>query len=130
MRLLSWLVSLPVALAAVLFAISNRESVTLALWPLPFTVTAPVYLAALLALLAGFLAGGAVVWFGQHGERWRAGRLARRVSRLEEELRQAKQRAATAEKRLAELKQPVSGAPAALASLPMPPSDRASATLH
>ncbi len=109
MRYLSWIVTLPIALVAVLFAVSNRDGVTLSLWPLPFTLDAPLYLAALLALLAGFLAGGFVVWNSQRRHRRRARRESNRVLFLEREVKEAHARAAAAEKRLAELSRPVSG---------------------
>lgn len=130
MRYLSWIVTLPIALVAVLFAISNRDGVTLSLWPLPFTLDAPLYLAALLALLAGFLAGGFVVWNAQRRHRRRARRESNRVLFLEREVKEAQARAAAAEKRLAELSRPVSG-PGAGTSLPVPAGPTASApTVH
>lgn len=99
MRYLSWIVTLPVALVAVLFAISNRESVTFALWPLPFTMEAPLYLATLAALVAGFVCGGAVVWLSQ-GRRRRIARKAKaHALRLEREIDSIGRRAADAEER-------------------------------
>lgn len=126
MRYLSWIVTLPIALVAVLFAVSNRDVVTWALWPLPFTLEAPLYLATLVALLAGFLAGGFVVWNAQRRHRRRARREADRVLFLEREVKEAQARAAAAEKRLAELSRPVSGA-----TLPVPAAPAASVpTVH
>jgi len=117
-RYLSWIVTLPIALFAVLFAISNREPVVFALWPTPFTLEAPAYLATLLALLVGFIAGGFIAWANQHRNRARARRAEDRVFYLERELQETQTRAAAAEKRVAELSQPVSGQPRA--SLPAP----------
>lgn len=45
-----------------LFAASNPQMATLALWPLPFTLDAPLYLAAFAPFLTGALIGGLVVW--------------------------------------------------------------------
>jgi uncharacterized integral membrane protein len=118
LRHLSWIVTLPIALVAILFAVSNRGGVTLSLWPLPFTLDAPLYLAALLALLAGFLAGGFVVWNSQRRHRRRARRESNRVLVLEREVKEAQARAAATEKRLAELSRPVSGPPAASTAAP------------
>lgn len=126
MRHLSWIVTLPIALFAVLFAISNREAVVFALWPTPFTLEAPAYLATLLALLAGFVAGGFVAWANQHRNRVRARRAEDRVFRLERILQEAQTRAAAAEKRVAELSQPVSGQPRAALPAPAPAAE----TLH
>lgn len=61
-RLIGWLVGAPLAAAAAVFAVANRASVVADLWPLPWTVEAPLYLFVLLALLAGFLAGAAAAW--------------------------------------------------------------------
>ena len=113
MRYLSWIVTLPIALFAVLFAISNREPVTFALWPTPFTLEAPIYLATLVALLGGFIAGGFIAWANQHRNRARARRAEDRVFYLERELQETQARAAAAEKRVAELTLPVSGQPRA-----------------
>ena len=57
MRLLGWLIGIPFALVIALFAVSNRAIVALALWPLPDTLEAPLYLVLLLALLTGFILG-------------------------------------------------------------------------
>ena len=93
MRLLSWLVIALLALFAVVFAASNRDVVTLTLWPFPFALTAQLYLVVLLTLLAGFLVGLLVGWIAS----WRVRRVARervrRVETLERELA-----AATAER--------------------------------
>lgn len=109
MRFIALIITVPVAVAAVLFAISNRELVTLSLWPLPFTLEAPVYLATLVALVVGFLAGGLVAWYSQGRNRRRARRSSDRVAYLERELKETQARAAAAEKRLAEQSRPVSG---------------------
>jgi uncharacterized integral membrane protein len=83
MRLLFWIL---VALAAVVlaaFAASNHEMMSFGLWPLPWLLEVPAYLAVLGALLLGFLAGALVVWIG--GRRPRR-ELRRRVAALEREL--------------------------------------------
>ena len=113
MRYFSWIITLPIALFTVLFAISNRETVTFALWPTPFTLEAPIYLAILLALLVGFVVGGFIAWAKQHRNRARARRAEDRVFYLERELQETQARAAAAEKRIAELTKPVSGEPRA-----------------
>ena len=122
MRFVTWIITLPIALVAVLFAISNRDVVTFALWPLPFTLEAPIYLATLLALVVGFLAGGLITWSGQGVHRRNARRRAERVGYLERELKEAQAHAAAAEKRLAEMSRPASGpgVPLATATLPVP----------
>lgn len=137
MRYLSLILTIPVAVLAVLFAVSNRGVVTFSLWPTPFTVDAPVYLATLAFLVVGFVFGGVITWLGQGRHRRRGRVMADRVAILERDLKDAQVRAATAEKRLAELNKPVSGQPRAavpaapaLAAAPAPAALPGSSTVH
>ncbi len=86
MKPVHWLVTAPIALLLVVFAVSNRETVTVTLWPLPVMLDAPLYLIVLLVLLVGFLVGQLVAWI--NGGRWRreARRRSRRIEALEREL--------------------------------------------
>ncbi len=63
MRLISWIIVAVIAIAAMSFAISNRELVTLNLWPFPFVQETPLYLAILGASLIGFLVAGTLSLF-------------------------------------------------------------------
>jgi uncharacterized integral membrane protein len=85
-RLVFWLVTVPVAVIAVLFAVSNLGRVPVALWPFSDVLVMPLYLLALVALGIGFLAGELVAWL--NGGRWRreARRRQRRIEALEREL--------------------------------------------
>jgi len=56
-RILTWIIGLPLAAVAVAFAVANRQTVELDLWPLPITVGLSVYLAVLGALAAGLVLG-------------------------------------------------------------------------
>jgi uncharacterized integral membrane protein len=85
-RLVHWIVTLPVALVVVLFAVSNREGVTVTLWPLPVRLEAPLYLVVLLALVAGFLVGELIAWINAGRARRLARERARRIEALEREL--------------------------------------------
>ena len=87
MKILFWLFVLIVALVLAMFAVSNRESVALGLWPVPFLIEIPLYVAVLAALAIGFLIGEFAAWIA--GSRWRreARRHARRIASLESELR-------------------------------------------
>lgn len=76
LRYLSWIVTIPLGIIVISFAVSNRDPVALRLWPLPFEVEMPVFLPVLGALVVGFVAGGAIAWWS--GGRTR--RLARRQS--------------------------------------------------
>jgi uncharacterized integral membrane protein len=87
MKILFWIFVLLVALMLALFAVSNRESVALGLWPVPFLIEIPLYVAMLAALAVGFVIGEFAAWIA--GRRWRreARRRRRHIASLEGELR-------------------------------------------
>ena len=68
---------------AVDFAISNRGLVELTLWPLPGSVTVPIFILAFGVFTVSFFAGGFVAWVGAGKTRGRA-RVAERKVREEE----------------------------------------------
>jgi lipopolysaccharide assembly protein A len=86
MKLPFWIVVALVAAVLALFAASNRESVTLGLWPLPFIASLPLYLAILSALLIGFIAGVVAAWIAGRRRRREIRRRGRRITALEREL--------------------------------------------
>lgn len=90
MRLITTLIAIAVAIAVVLFAISNRAVVTLELWPLPYSVDVGVYAAVLIAILVGFVGGAAAMWLAGGAKRRELRRTRRRVKDLEHSLAQAK----------------------------------------
>jgi len=89
-KLVSWIVTLviliPLALIAVLFALSNREWVDVAFWPLPGTVEIPLYLMSLPGIPIGFVLGGLLVWSTKRIYKVRAARAERRAEDLDREL--------------------------------------------
>lgn len=97
MKLIYWLIAGPLTALAVLFALSNRASVELSIWPLPFTLPAPVYLVALGGLAVGFLAGGVVAWFGAGRIRARARSAERTVRARDVELEDLRRKVKEAE---------------------------------
>ncbi|HXP05879.1 MAG TPA: lipopolysaccharide assembly protein LapA domain-containing protein [Stellaceae bacterium] len=86
MKLLWWIVLALVAVVLILFAISNRETVSVALWPLSALIELPLYLVLLATLLVGFVIGELTGWIG--GWRWRreARRSRERIAMLEREI--------------------------------------------
>lgn len=86
MRLLFWVLVIFVAIVLAIFAVSNREAVAIGLWPLPWFVDLPLYLAILGALLLGFLAGALSAWIGARRGRRELRRRGRRIAALEREL--------------------------------------------
>ena len=86
MKALFWFFILLLAVMLALFAVANREVVSLGIWPLPFVLRVPLYLAVLAAVLVGFITGALAGWLGgrrMRGERRRRGR---RIAALEREL--------------------------------------------
>jgi lipopolysaccharide assembly protein A len=92
MRVLHWLGILVAAVLGGTFAISNRDVVSLAFWPVPFVVTLPLYLLVFAALLAGFVAGAIAVWVGGRRRRRQLRSSRRRIGALESELATARSR--------------------------------------
>ena len=86
MRLVYWIAILGLAIILGVFAVSNREVTSLALWPLPFVVGLPLYLMVFAAVLAGFLAGALVAWMGGARRRGELRRCRRRNEALAREL--------------------------------------------
>lgn len=83
MRLVSWIITPPLALLAAGFTIANPDRVTIGLWPLPDTVTVPLYAVVLAALGFGLLLGAGAARLASAPKRARADRLAREVARLQ-----------------------------------------------
>lgn len=85
-RLISWLLGLPAAVVVVLFALSNRGTVTMGLWPFADGLEVPAYAAALVPLALGLILGLACGGLGALRARAAAAVLRRRVQSLESEL--------------------------------------------
>lgn len=79
MRVIYWIISIPLAVLITIFAVSNRALVTLSFWPLPFEIDLPLFLPLLLALVLGLVIGVAFEWL-------REGRNRRALRRSENEL--------------------------------------------
>jgi uncharacterized integral membrane protein len=71
---------------AVIFAIANREAVTLDLWPLEISIQAPLFILTLGSVAIGLFAGGVTVWFSGGHTRRQARAARRKVAELEREL--------------------------------------------
>ncbi len=86
MKFISGLFSFILIVIAVAFAISNRQSATISLWPLDVKIEAPLYLLTLGTLLFGVLAGAAIAWFSFLPHRLRAGQLRRALVELQDKV--------------------------------------------
>ena len=62
MKLIRWLIGLPLAAVAIIFAVSNRQMVTVELWPFPWTADLPLYLLSLGTLAVGIVIGALFAW--------------------------------------------------------------------
>jgi uncharacterized membrane protein YciS (DUF1049 family) len=86
MRLLSWLIGLAVAVLVVAFAVTNRQTVTVGMWPFAQGVAAPAYLVALVPLAIGLVLGILLASVGTMRARLRTRTHASRVRALEREM--------------------------------------------
>ncbi|MGH6975232.1 MAG: lipopolysaccharide assembly protein LapA domain-containing protein [Stellaceae bacterium] len=86
MKLFHWLVTAPVALVLVVFAISNRARVSVTLWPFPFEIETQLFLVILLSLLAGLLVGMLLAWLSGSAARRESRARAKRIAALEREI--------------------------------------------
>jgi lipopolysaccharide assembly protein A len=87
MKFVFWIFVLIVALVLALFAVSNREPVTVGLWPAPFLVEIPLYVAMLAALAVGFVLGEVAAWISGRRRRREARQRRRQLASVEGELR-------------------------------------------
>lgn len=93
MKLLSFIITLPIAIVAIIFAVMNRDNVTIDLLGIGYEVTAPTFVIVLLPFVLGFIFGGVMSWI-THGRYRKETRLHRRenkklqaeVDRLSKEL--------------------------------------------
>jgi len=90
MRLSTVFIAVPVGIAAIAFAVANRQTVSLSLDPLPWTVDIPLFAVLYAGIVGGLLIGVAAEW-------WRE----RRVRRA---AREAKAAAAALQRENAALK--------------------------
>ena len=86
MRILYRAAFLVIAIVVILFAVSNRETVSVGFWPLPFLADVPLYLLCFLSLMIGALIGSAVAWTAGHHNRRELRARRRRIEALEREL--------------------------------------------
>jgi uncharacterized integral membrane protein len=125
MKILFWVVVLPLLFIAAFFAIANREAVTIDLWPVSGPVSVPLFVALVGALYLGFLFGALVTWWAGRATRAKARAEARRADRLQRDADELRARldAATPPSKPtieAEALPPRSTPPSATASWPVP----------
>ncbi len=119
MKRFSWILTLPLIAVAAIFAIANREPITLDLWPFEASPRLPLFVILLVCLVFGLGVGGLATWLSAAPTRRRARQARRRVAELEREaarLRQERDRAARAVVPPADVGQPGLSAPVAQAN--------------
>jgi uncharacterized integral membrane protein len=96
-KIVSAVILLPLAVVIIIFAVANRQSVTVSFDPFStaspaYAVTLPLFLLVVMLIILGMLIGGTVAWIGQ--ARWRraARRLDADVRALRQELDVIRQR--------------------------------------
>ena len=94
MNRLVWIVTIPVAIAVVLFAVVNRNPVALSLWPLPWDIEAPLFLFTLGTIVFGFLFGAAVTWISGGTTRQKLRATQRDLAHAQDELAAVKRQQA------------------------------------
>jgi len=95
MRRLSWIITVPLMVIAVVFAVVNRQLAEVNLWPFDIQLQAPLFLVVLLSIFVGFILGGIATWFAATHRRRRARGDRARLRNLEHEvenLQRARQR--------------------------------------
>ncbi|OSQ36946.1 lipopolysaccharide assembly protein LapA domain-containing protein [Thalassospira mesophila] len=101
MRVLYWIIAIPLMILIIVFAVANRQASTLSLWPLPFEMDLPLFVPVLGALLLGLLIGLLFEWLltGKHrrANRKMASELAR-IRRAQEAAREEERAAIASQK--------------------------------
>lgn len=87
MRHFSWLLTLPLTVVVVAFALANRTFVAVDLWPFE-PVSVPVFLLVLSSLLVGFLLGALIMWLSLGKQRRRARAQRGQIAKLERQTKE------------------------------------------
>lgn len=86
MKHVSWIVTVPLMVVLVVFAVVNRQSVTLDLWPLDMSLRLPLFILLLGSLFVGLLVGGTAAWLSAGSTRRRARAAEHRAADCEREI--------------------------------------------
>ena len=86
MKIFSGLLGFIVIAVALTFALANRQTAVVSLWPLGVEIQAPLYLLTLGTLLFGVLIGAAVAWFNLLPHRFKARRMRKDLVALQDKV--------------------------------------------
>ena len=87
---MSWIVLFPLAVALIIFAVSNRNVVSVDLWPLPVALEIPLFALLFAALVIGVAWGGIATWLSGGAGRKAARAKTREAKRADNEIRNLK----------------------------------------
>jgi uncharacterized integral membrane protein len=96
LRYVSWILTIPLTLIVISFAVSNRGQILFQLWPLPEGVNLPAFLVIFGALIFGIFIGGSAAWLSSLKFRNLARRRHRQIIKLESELASLQSRCSAA----------------------------------
>lgn len=85
-RIIRWILGVVLTVVFVIFAIANRQDVSVTWHPLWDAIDLPLYLVALIPLLMGFFIGSLIMWLGALPMRFNASRQKRKIEKLQKEL--------------------------------------------
>lgn len=86
MKILSGIIGFLLATVALCFAFSNRQPVTISLWPFDLALEAPLYLLSLGTLFMGLLFGAVVAWLMMIPHRLQSRRLHKDIANLNQKI--------------------------------------------
>lgn len=86
MKILTGLIGLTLAVLALCFALANRQTAIISLWPFGVEVEAPLYLLSLGTLFIGLVVGAIVVWLSMIPHRMRTRRLQKDIACLNQKI--------------------------------------------
>jgi uncharacterized integral membrane protein len=83
----SWILTLPLTVAVIVFAVANRHFVPLDLWPFEIAMELPVFVLVLGSVFVGFVIGALAMWLSAGKQRRRARAVRSQLGKLEREAR-------------------------------------------
>ena len=86
MRRFSWVLTIPVLIVIVAFAVANRTPVAFDLWPFELSAELPLFVVVLGSVFAGLVIGGVAAWLSGAESRRRGRRARHRATELQREL--------------------------------------------
>lgn len=86
MKRFSWLLTAPLTLAILVFAVTNRQDVMLEIWPFGIQLAYPLYLVMLISVGVGILLGAVIAWLSGGRTRQRLRQAKWRIVELERDI--------------------------------------------